>query len=237
VISFVIPTFNEESHIGDALQSIEAACSVPHEIIVADHASTDETRRIASESACLVTEGGLPAVGRNAGARLARHELIVFLDADSRYSAVVESAILSRLDTHDALSFPISPLPSERSLLTRFCCRVANAYINLRNRMGFPIGWGACLFVKRSAFATCGGFREDLLRFEDFEFIGRVAKTAKYEFVRQVSVETSSRRLIQGGLLRYVMLCVVPEICRHLVGWPTKKIGRWMGYDDWHQES
>jgi glycosyltransferase involved in cell wall biosynthesis len=236
VISFVIPTYNEESYIEGAIHSIRDSCKVPFEIIVADNSSNDRTREIAEKNACRVVEGGLPSVGRNSGARAAKHEYLVFLDADSRYNHNVESAIAERLDTHDVLTFAISPLPSEKSLLTRCCCRIANSYISIRHRLGLPIGWGACLFVKRSTFEESGGFREDLLRFEDFEFSSRVAKFARYEHIGGIHIETSSRRLTQAGLMRYALLCAVPEFCRHVVGWPTRKSGRWMGYDDWHAE-
>ena len=85
MLSIIIPTLNEEKNLPNLLKSIERqGLSNPEklEIIVADAGSQDRTREIAKEFGCKVIKGGLPAKGRNEGAKVAKGDLLLFLDAD-----------------------------------------------------------------------------------------------------------------------------------------------------------
>ena len=86
--SVLIPAHNEESFIGDCLQSIKSAADrVPDgvEIIVALNRCTDQTADIAARHhAVLVKEDSKNlAIIRNAAARAASGDVIVTIDADS----------------------------------------------------------------------------------------------------------------------------------------------------------
>lgn len=84
--SVVIPVYNGESSITAAVESVRAQ-SHPGEIIVVDDGSDDGTPAVLSKLAessvatIRVPNAG-PAAARNAGARLATGEYLVFLDAD-----------------------------------------------------------------------------------------------------------------------------------------------------------
>lgn len=78
IFSIVIPTYNEEEYLPKLLESIKMQSYDDYEIIVADANSNDRTREIAEEYGCIVVEGGLPAVGRNNGAKVAKGEIILF---------------------------------------------------------------------------------------------------------------------------------------------------------------
>lgn len=83
MLSIIIPTLNEEKHLGNLLQSIASqSCEGKIEIIVGDAGSTDKTKLIAKKFGCKITKGGLPAKGRNEGAKLATGNLLLFVDAD-----------------------------------------------------------------------------------------------------------------------------------------------------------
>ena len=82
ILSIIIPTYNEEACLPVLLESIKKQSFDDYEIIVADANSTDKTREIAESYECIVTEGGLPAVGRNNGAKIAKGEYLLFLDSD-----------------------------------------------------------------------------------------------------------------------------------------------------------
>ena len=82
IISIIIPTYNEEDYLPNLLDSIKSQNFDDYEVIVADANSTDRTREIAESYGCIVVDGGLPAVGRNNGARVAKGEYLLFLDSD-----------------------------------------------------------------------------------------------------------------------------------------------------------
>ena len=83
-ISVVIPTYNEEKRIADCLRAIKEGSLQPLEIIVADGMSKDKTVEIAqSFGAVVVTnEKRHAAGGRNAGIKVAKGDVIAFIDGD-----------------------------------------------------------------------------------------------------------------------------------------------------------
>ena len=81
-LSVVIPVLNEADYIADLLVALAQQTYLPDEISVADAGSTDGTVEIAEQHGASIVRGGLPAVGRNAGAAAATGDLILFLDAD-----------------------------------------------------------------------------------------------------------------------------------------------------------
>ena len=78
----IIPTYNEEEYLPILLDSIKNQNFEDYEIIIADANSTDNTRQIAKSYGCIITEGGMPGVGRNNGAKIAKGDILLFLDSD-----------------------------------------------------------------------------------------------------------------------------------------------------------
>ena len=85
-ISCIVPVYNGESFLAEALESVFAQTHPPMEIIVVDDGSTDGTRAVAASFGDRVRyeyqQNAGPASARNAGLDLARGELVAFLDAD-----------------------------------------------------------------------------------------------------------------------------------------------------------
>ena len=83
-ISVVIPTYNEEQHLGECLEALLNGSEKPDEVIVADGCSTDKTRDIAKQYGAIVVENEKrhAAGGRNAGIKKAQGSVIAFIDAD-----------------------------------------------------------------------------------------------------------------------------------------------------------
>ncbi len=86
----IIPTFNRFPLLCRAVDSVLNQTHGDVEIIVIDDGSTDDTpilfpRQFSSIRYVKVEHSGLPAVARNAGIRLAKGELIAFLDSDDQW--------------------------------------------------------------------------------------------------------------------------------------------------------
>src|SRR3989344_7393079 len=86
MISIVIPALNEEKYLPKLMECIKAQTYRDYEVIVADADSIDRTKNIAKAYKCKIAKGGMPAVGRNNGARMAKGEIILFLDADVQFN-------------------------------------------------------------------------------------------------------------------------------------------------------
>lgn len=87
--SVIIPVYNGAATIADALQSVLEQTYPPHEIIVVDDGSTDQTaeavRRFGNRIRYFYQENKGVSVARNTGAGIAAGDWLVFLDADDWY--------------------------------------------------------------------------------------------------------------------------------------------------------
>ena len=89
MLSFVIPAHDEPPRLPSTLQALHEAaraCGVDYEIVVVDDASSDGTADVAVAQGARVVrvEHRHIAATRNAGARAAVGDVLVFVDADTR---------------------------------------------------------------------------------------------------------------------------------------------------------
>ena len=86
LVSCIIPVFNGERFLGEALDSVLAQTYRPVETIVVDDGSTDGTPAVAARYGQRVTYLRQPNAGsaaaKNRGLRAVQGELVAFLDAD-----------------------------------------------------------------------------------------------------------------------------------------------------------
>jgi glycosyltransferase involved in cell wall biosynthesis len=90
MISVIIPVYNYERYLGEAIESVLSQTYQDLEVIVVDDGSTDRSGEVAKSFAgrgvryCQEVHAGIgPA--RNKGVELAQGEFIAFLDADDRW--------------------------------------------------------------------------------------------------------------------------------------------------------
>ena len=110
-VSVLIPARNEEANIGAAAAAVLASAGVELELIVLDDASTDRTsailRAIADPRLTVASAPALPpgwSGKQHACAvlgKLARHELLVFVDADVRLAPDALSRMCGYMQRHD----------------------------------------------------------------------------------------------------------------------------------------
>lgn len=104
LISVIIPAYNAEQFIAEALSSIKAQNYAPIEILVVDDGSRDNTSRVVSETApdarLIVQKNAGASAARNTGMRQARGDFICFLDADDGWFPGKLRAQVDYLATH-----------------------------------------------------------------------------------------------------------------------------------------
>src|SRR6185312_8545697 len=87
MISFIVPAYNEEAELPGTLRAIHsAAVGCEYEIVVVNDGSTDATAATGEQFGARVIsiERRQIAAARNAGARAARGDIFIFVDADTR---------------------------------------------------------------------------------------------------------------------------------------------------------
>ena len=108
-ISVVMPAYNAESYIGEAIRSVLSQTIAPRELIVVDDGSTDETRSVVrafSSVTYLHQPNAGVAAALNAGRLHARGSHLAFISADDVWRAnKLELQYREILKSPDALVF------------------------------------------------------------------------------------------------------------------------------------
>jgi len=206
--SIIIPTLNEEKYIENLLQSIKKQTLQPVEIIVADAGSKDKTREIAKKYGAKVVKGGLPAVGRNAGAKIAKGDILVFLDADAW---LPKNTLESLCETFQKnyielviFKFRLVKFAFEKyGVIRQVFFKIGTSLDELYRKVEYKIGKltvSSCgnIAVRREVYARVGGYNTALTLAEDKDFITRVYQTRpkkkqNYQF-SDIVIKISGRR-------------------------------------------
>jgi len=236
MLSIIIPTLNEEDYLPLLLKSISRAAakgekedlsSLPKnqgfeidlEIIVADAGSTDKTIEIAKSYSCRIAKGGLPGKGRNEGAKLARGDLLLFLDADLVLPKDFLRIFLKEFKDKnlDIASTDLEFISKKK--IYKIGAKLCNFYYNLTQH--FLPYITECILVKKDIHDKIGGFDEKAIILEDFDYVRRIAKIGKFGHLTSVKFYTSARRLEKDGLIRTLLRYILANI--HLSFWGPVK--------------
>lgn len=200
ILSIIIPTYNEEEYLPVLLESIKQQDFSDYEIIVADADSKDNTVKIAEEYGCIVVEGGMPAVGRNNGAKVAKGDYLLFLDSDLKLTEDYLAKVIYEFKM-ERLGIAITQMkPLSKKTEDKLLHDLANLFMISVEKIK-PHGAGCYgIIAKRELHECCGGFNEELTFGEDTEYIERLAKKERFKVLRNAKIGVSTRRLEEEGL-------------------------------------
>lgn len=204
MISVIIPARNAERFIEESIRS--ALDCGADEVIVVDHASSDNTRSVASMFEPLkfvrmvsAEAGGGPARAKNVGFAASRGDLITFLDADDiltdlhdRAEALAPppqkggryQAVFARIDDIIDGNGQRAQALGLRTWLIGAYNRVVDAVPADRVARGYLPGY-ATLMYRRELLEKVGPFDETLDRAEDFDMAYRCALVEPIGFVNR----------------------------------------------------
>ncbi len=210
-LTVVIPALNEAEGLPRLLTQLAEQTTPPDAVVVADAHSTDATREIARAAGAIVVDGGMPAVGRNAGAAVATTELLLFLDADVDLDGdFIESAVAEFFERELTIAGArIEPLEREPGNL--FACDVANFYLEAMQYVS-PHAPGFCMLTTKATHDAINGFDEEVLLAEDHDYAQRASQLGKFRILRCAPVRTSMRRIEKEGILQLAFKYVYCEL-------------------------
>lgn len=194
-VSVIIPTLNEAEYLTHLLPRLTAAR--PHEILVADGGSSDDSATVAySFGAKVVRAQRGRACQMNAAVSVATGEFLLFLHADTdppeNFPALVAAALEQPTVAAGAFRFALrEPVFGGTMIEKGVALRCF-----LRQ---LPYG-DQGLFVRRALFASLGGFH-GLPVLEDLEMVRRLRALGRIVITREAA-RTSSRRWREAGIVR-----------------------------------
>ena len=218
-ISIIIPALNEAGVIAKTI------CALPKseklEILVVDGGSTDDTAEIARKHGARVLScAPSKAEQMNAGAEVARGDVLLFLHADTLLPDNFENLVLSAADRKGFCAGAFSLGIDSRDRGLRFIEWMANWRARL---LKMPYGDQA-LFVSRDLFIQIGGFA-DYPIMEDFDLVRRLKNIGTITILPD-PVKTSPRRWQNLGVLNTWILNQM-IIVAYFMGIPPRRLALW----------
>ncbi|MSQ52228.1 MAG: glycosyltransferase [Betaproteobacteria bacterium] len=201
MLSVIIPVLNEAAGIRASLLALQPLRAQGHEIILADGGSSDGTLDLGGDLVDALVEGPRGrATQMNAGAAIARGEVLLFLHADTALPA-------------NAAIMIAEGLASAGKSWGRFDVNISGAspwfpiiafMINCRSRLTGIATGDQAIFVYREIFRKCNGFAAIPLM-EDIDLCARLKRISRPLCLR-ARVTTSGRRWEKHGVWRTIVL-------------------------------
>lgn len=189
-VTVIIPTFNRETMIRHAVESVLKQTYTNYEILIIDDGSSDNTEQALgpwlSQIHYIKKENGGPSSARNKGIRHASSDYVAFLDSDDQWEpnflqTVVDASLETPalgLVTTGRLVFP-KGIPRPRIPNSR----LEGDLYPLLFQSNFVTTSG--VLVKRECFDRVGLFNEKLDQAEDYDMWLRIAKEYPIAFLNK----------------------------------------------------
>ena len=195
-ISAVIPVYNGERYLSDAISSVLAQTHQVRECLVIDDGSTDATPEVAARFSAPVRYVAQPRAGvsvaRNRGAELATGELVAFLDHDDAWlprKLELQAEALVREQAALALC-AVSVVDADGRLMR--VQRVRARHDLLTGMLTFDgtvtVSCSSTGLVRRASFLQMGGFDPTLSTSADWDLLVRNLLKGRLAYVDQALV-------------------------------------------------
>lgn len=191
MISVIIPAHNEENYIEECLKSITKQTMKTYEIIVVCDACTDKTASIAKHHTKKVITINKKNVSgaKNYGAKKAKGNILVFLDADCVAAPTLFEEIVKAVKKGSIAGYT-KTYALEDGKKAQYVWTIGNFFRNI-----FPAGSGM-LFCTKEVFTP---FDETRKLAEDTHFLIKIKQKGKLAYLKNTYIKTSSRRFEREG--------------------------------------
>ena len=187
--SVIIPAYNAERYLADAIESALAQTAPASEILVIDDGSTDGTVSIAhkfgSPVRCVTQTNSGVAAARNRGIRESTGRYVAFLDADDAWMPEKLERQLQAMTATGLRAAHAALLVVDDGLQPLFDNRDGHVGGTLENLLmiGNVVGTPSTVICERAIFADIGGFDPTFSLCADWEMWIRIATVTSFAFV------------------------------------------------------
>jgi len=166
-VSIIIPTYNEEKILIDCIESLEKQSFTDFEIIIIDDGSTDGTYKILQEfkiqdSRFKILRAAHAGAGaaRNLGAKEAKGEILVFVDADMTFDkSFLENLVAPILSGKSKGTFSKDEFVSNWDNVWARCWNINEGWVEKRRHpKNYPDTQPVFRAIIASEFNKVGGF-------------------------------------------------------------------------------
>jgi glycosyltransferase involved in cell wall biosynthesis len=222
-LSVIVPALNEEKYIASTLRSLVEQTCKDFELIVKDGLSVDNTVEIAREYADSVISEKDTSIGeaRNQGARYAKGDVLVFVDADTSLDKNALELIAEDFTLYDMVLLLPKYGPKEEDIrflhpTKRQASKFLIEFENYWRRYVDKFCGGLFMPVDSYTFKRLGGFDRRLRCSEDIELSYRLRKVGKVLNDYRVKAYFSIRRFILSGYIETLKNYGVNTLRMHL---------------------
>jgi rSAM/selenodomain-associated transferase 2 len=199
-LSIIMPVLDEAAEIEAALAALAPFRARGVEVIVVDGGSGDDTLALARPLADRVV---MAAHGRaaplNAGATVAKGDVLLFLHADTQLPDGADRLVLDAL-TRSGRAWGRFDVRIDGGCVFA----LISAFMNTRSRLTGIATGDQAMFVSRAAFDSVGGFPPIALM-EDVALSAKLKRVGR-PLCLAARVTTSGRRWHRQGVLRTILL-------------------------------
>lgn len=200
LISVIIPCYNGEKFIRDAVESVFSQSYENLELIIVDDGSTDKSKDIIKqytgdkrikliENEC---NKGIPKT-KNIGLSAAKGEYVAFLDQDDVWMRTKLESQLRVFEQEDEVSVVCTGMIlTDKNMKGREIFKgfddsdqeelLKNLYLN-------PINSSSLMLIRRECISKMGIFDENLIGWDDYELLMRLATKFRVKYVRKTLVK------------------------------------------------
>jgi glycosyltransferase involved in cell wall biosynthesis len=228
-VSVVIPAYNEATYIDRLLAALAKQNFKDFEVVVSDAQSKDGTKEVVDsfknklDIKFIEAPPRGPAYGRNQGAKQARGEWLLFLDADNDIDDQgFINLLLGETQKRGWSSSSAKIKVKEGAFFNRFGMEHFNYnYLKLLSHTKHPVAPGYCILTKRDLFEKLNGFNEKIQFGEDYDYVTRASKQG-FGFVEATYYYVDLRRVDTEGF-KLTIKGIANEVYRHTHGYNLEK--------------
>jgi glycosyltransferase involved in cell wall biosynthesis len=199
-LSVIIPTLNEEKYLPKLLNSLKKQNYKDFEIIVSDGNSDDKTRQIAKNYGCrfVVNKKRHPSCQRNEGAKIAKGNIFLFLDADTGIPDDFLEKTIKEFKKRNLIGAGFYIKTKLKEKFYKKLIKILNFFFFLSQSIR-PTSIGVAILCKREDHFKIGGFDETIFIGEDYDYIYKIFRKGKFKMIKKTFVYYSVRRLKKEG--------------------------------------